>query len=281
MDVNKETNKMVQELTLFTLDTFIDFCQKHDLHYYFTGGALIGVMRHSGFIPWDDDIDIGMPRSDFDRFHTLIKKEMPEGFGICDRYTDPKWHFAMSQFIDMRSEIVIDLAKESRTAHIWIDVFPLDGLPEEGTVRWFRVKKILMYRYLIQIANIDTQVDVHRDRPWYEKKVLDLCKALHIGRSWDTDHLLDCLEKNLRKTDFYGAKFCGNLLGRYREREVVPTEWFGNAVYGSFEGRQVKIPAESHRILTALYGDYMKLPPIEARVAHNVKITSYRNLRDR
>ena len=58
----EDTNKKVQDLTLFTLNTFIEFCERHGLRYYFTGGALIGVMRHKGFIPWDDEIDIGLPR---------------------------------------------------------------------------------------------------------------------------------------------------------------------------------------------------------------------------
>lgn len=106
--------RKVQELTLNTLNTFIKFCEDHELRYYFTGGALIGVMRHKGFIPWDDDIDIGMPRKDFDLFHDLLKKEMPDGFGICNRYTDTDWHFAMSQFIDLQSEIEINLAEKPR-----------------------------------------------------------------------------------------------------------------------------------------------------------------------
>lgn len=274
------TNKTVQELTMFTLNTFIDFCEKHSLNYYFTGGALIGVLRHQGFVPWDDDIDIGMPRQDFDRFHELLKTEMPDGFGLCNRYTDRDWHFAMSQFIDLESEIKINLAEQPRIAHIWVDVFPLDGLPSNNLARWFRVKYILIHRYLVQIAHISTQVNVHKNRPWYEKVILNFCKVIPIGKLLNTNQVINHLEKILRKTDFYESKYCGNMLGRYREREVVPTKWFGNAKYGIFEGVQVRIPADSPKILTALYGDYMKLPPEEDRIAHNVKIIKCRNIWD-
>lgn len=277
MDTNLYTSKKVQELTLFTLNTLIDFCERHSLHYYFTGGALIGVLRHQGFIPWDDDIDIGMPRRDFELLHELLKTEMPDGFGLCNRYTDQGWHFAMSQFIDLESEIEINLAEQPRIAHIWIDVFPLDGLPAHKAARWFRVKNILIHRYLVQVAHISTQVDVHRNRPWYEKAVLYFCKAIRIGNLLDSKRIIDHMEKILRKTDFYHSEYCGNMLGRYREREVVPTEWFGKAVYGMFEGQQVKIPADSPKILASLYGDYMKLPPEKDRVSHNVKIIKCRS----
>ena len=274
----EDSNKKVQKLTLNTLNVFIDFCDKHQLQYYFTGGALIGVLRHKGFIPWDDDIDLGLPRKDFDKLHEILKTEMPEGFGLCNRFTDSKWHFAMSQFVDLESEIEIDLAEQKRKAHIWVDVFPLDGLPDGKTSRWFRVKSILLHRYLVQIAHISTQVDAHRERPLSEKIVLGIFKVIPIGKLINTNKVLDHLEKVLRKTDFYTSTWCGNMLGRYREKEVVKRSWFGNPCKGMFEGIEVNIPEDSHSILSSLYGDYMKLPPERDRVAHNVKIIKCRDI---
>ena len=274
----EDSNKLVQKLTLNTLNVFIEFCEKHNLRYYFTGGALIGVLRHKGFIPWDDDIDVGMPRKDFDEFHRLIELEMPDGFGICNRYTDSNWHFAMSQFIDMESEIEIHLAEQPRKAHIWIDVFPLDGLPDNKVARWLRIKNILFHRYLVQIANINTQVDANRERPKYERIILTFCKVIPIGKVINTNKTINTLEKILRRSDFDTAEWCGNMLGRYREREVVKREWFGNPVKGNFEGVKVNIPVNSDVILRSLYGDYMKLPPEKDRVAHNVTIVKQRNL---
>ena len=273
--MNKE-QQTVQKLTLETLKVFMGFCEKYHLRYYFTGGALIGVLRHHGFIPWDDDIDIGMPRRDFDRFHRLLKANMPEGYGICNRYTDKNWHFAMSQFIDLESEIEISLAEEPRLAHIWIDIFPLDGLPSNRIARWFRVKNIMFHRYLVQVANIKTQVDSHRKRPIYEKAILSLFKIIPVGKLVDSDKVLNHMEKILRKNEFYKSKYCGNMLGRYREREVVPKKYFGTPKKGIFEGVEVNIPAMSHELQTALYGDYMKLPPENERVAHNVKVIKCR-----
>ena len=270
--------RKVQELTLNTLNTFIKFCEDHELRYYFTGGALIGVMRHKGFIPWDDDIDIGMPRKDFDLFHDLLKKEMPDGFGFCNRYTDTDWHFAMSQFIDLQSEIEINLAEKPRKAHIWIDVFPLDGLPSNDIIRWLKVKYILIHRYLVQVAFISTQVDSHRQRPLIEQLVLKMCKLIPVGKLVDTRKVLDHLEYVLRKNDFDKSQWCGNMLGRYREREVVLKKWFGIPQKGKFEGELVNTPQNSDAILKKLYGNYMELPPEENRIAHDVKVIKCRNI---
>ena len=235
-------------------------------------------MRHKGFIPWDDDVDLGLPRKDFDRLHELLKTEMPEGFSICNRYTDKNWHFAMSQFVDLESEIEINLAEEPRMAHIWIDVFPIDGLPNNNILRWIKVKYILMHRYLVQVANITIQVDMHRTRPFFEKMLLAVCKSIPIGKLLKTDKIIDHMEKVLRKTDYDQVNWCGNMLGRYREREVVQKEWFGTPVKGIFEGQEVNIPQNSSEILKALYGDYMKLPPEKDRIAHGVKIIKNRNI---
>lgn len=264
---------------LFALDTLIDFCEKNGLRYYFTGGGLIGVLRHRGFIPWDDDVDLGLPRKDFDRFRTLVQRDMPSGFGLCNRFTDSSWHFAMDQFQDLETEIEIHLSQETRVAHVWVDVFPLDGLPENPLRRWLHVKNIMLHRYLVQIAHIQTQVDAHRKRPALERAVIGLFKAVPVGKLLDSDRILDRLEKILRAYDFDETSWCGNMLGRYREREVVRTAWFGEAEKGPFEGREVSIPAQSDPILRALYGDYLSLPPASERVGHRVRILRRRKER--
>ena len=274
----KNDNEKVQQLTLELLKVYIQICEKYQLRYYFTGGALIGGLRHHGFIPWDDDIDVGMPRKDYEKFLRIMKKHPIKGYGICNRFTNPDWHFAMTQFVDIESEIVIHLAEKPRKANIWLDVFPLDGLPSNKIHRWLRVKNILLHRYLVQIAFIDTQVDANRKRPVIEKAILSVCKTIPFGKIINTNKVMAHMEKILASSDFYQSEYAGNMLGRYREREVVPQKYFGNPVIGDFEGMNVNIPEMSHELQTALYGDYMKLPPEESRIAHNVTIIKCRNI---
>ena len=273
-----DSNARVQMLSVSLLQKYMKICEEHNLRYYFTGGSLIGVLRHQGFIPWDDDIDVGMPRKDYEKFLEILNAEMPAGYGICNRHTDANWHFNMSQFFDAESEITIHLAEEPRKAYVWLDVFPLDGLPSGKLKRWFWVKYILMHRYLVQIANISTQVDAHRRRPLKEKLVIGFCKVVPVGKLLNTNKLLNHMEKILKTYDFDDAEYAGNMLGRYREREVVPKKYFGEPKKALFENIEVNIPEMSHELQTALYGDYMKLPPECDRVAHNVTIHRCRDI---
>ena len=274
----KNDNEKVQRLTVDLLKVYIQICEKYHLRYYFTGGALIGVLRHHGFIPWDDDIDVGMPRKDYEKFLRIMEEHPIDGYGICNRFTNPDWHFAMTQFVDLESEIVIHLAEKPRKANVWLDVFPLDGLPSGKLHRWLRVKNVLLHRYLVQIAFIDTQVDANRKRPALEKVILSICKLIPFGKIINTNRVMTHMEKILTSSDFYQSQYAGNMLGRYREKEVVLQKYFGTPVSGDFEGIEVNIPEMSHELQTALYGDYMKLPPEESRVAHNVTIIKCRDI---
>lgn len=275
-DMVSNDYKKVQTLSVELLKIFVKICEENNLTYYFTGGALIGVLRHKGFIPWDDDIDVGMPRKDYEKFLEIVNNNPLQGYKISNRFTDENWYFCMSQFLDEETEIEIDLAAEKRKSYLWIDIFPLDGLPTNKVHRWVRVKHILYLRYLVQLLHVSIQVDTHRKRPWYERAILNTFKIIPLNKILDTANLLNKLETVLKKSDFYISEYSGNMLGRYREKEVVRTEYFGKPVKAEFEKILINIPEKSHELQTALYGDYMKLPPIENRVAHNVRIIKTR-----
>jgi lipopolysaccharide cholinephosphotransferase len=274
-----EDNKKVQKITLVLLNQFIKICDDNNLRWFFTGGALIGVLRHKGYIPWDDDIDIGMPRPDYEKFLEISKDLLPIGYSVANHKTDSEWYFNMSQLIDEKSEIEIYTSDIPRKCNIWIDIFPLDGLPNNNIKRWFHIKHILLYRYLVQIAHIETQVDIKRSgRPWYERIILKTCKFIPISRMINTDKILRSMEKILIKYSYDDYEYAGNMLGRYREREAVPKKYFGNAKKMLFEDLYVNVPEMSHELQTALYGDYMRLPQEKDRVGHNIKIISQRNI---
>ncbi len=277
MHVVDEELTDVQRLTLHLLEHVISICEQENIRYYVGGGACIGVIRHGGFIPWDDDVDLSLPREDFERFVAYVKEHPEQGYEICDRWSDPNWHFCMCQYVDSESEIEIDLAAEKRKAHIWIDIFPIDGLPDNVVARWIHVKRIMMTRYLIQVANVATQVDAHRKRPFVERLVLSLCTKLNLGAHIDSMAQMARLDRICKKYSFYRQRFCGNMLGRYREREVVPCSYFGKPVKALFCNIEVDIPELVSDYLTALYGDYMTLPPENQRIAHNVRILRMRN----
>jgi lipopolysaccharide cholinephosphotransferase len=269
-------NKNIQLIGLNILINFINICDKYNLRYYVIGGTLIGVLRHKGFIPWDDDIDIGMPRKDYERFLEISKDVLPEGYALSNHQTDPEWFFNMSQIIDTHTIIDIFMNEKPRRFHAWIDLFPLDGLPKNSFRRWLHIKHILFYRYLIQIKHVRTQVNTHKvGRPVYEKIILKLFKLISVSKLINSEKSLLRLNKCLNKYDYEKSDYVGNMLGRYREREAVPKVYFGEPKYLPFENITVAVPAMSHELQTALYGDYMQIPPVEKREQHLIKVPNY------
>ena len=274
---NNEKIKKVQETQMLILKVFVDICDHYNLRWYMIGGSLIGVLRHKGFIPWDDDIDIGMPREDYDKFVSL-QNNFPIGFSLTDRYSDRNWPFLFSQFVDNESEIIVHMNEQPRKCKVWIDIFPIDGLPSNSFVRWIHVKKILACRYLIQIPNIRTQVDTHKvGRPLYEKLIIKMLHVLPIGFLINVNKTQNKLEKLLRTHSFDSSNWAGNMLGKYREKEVMRKEWWGNPVRLPFENMEVNCPSDSDKIETKLYGNYMKWPAEKNRVSHDIEIVKLRN----
>lgn len=272
--------RKVQLAQLQILKDFMAFCNKYHLRYFMAGGALIGVLRHKGFIPWDDDIDLSMPRKDFDKF-VALRREYPEGYSLTNHETDKNWQFNFCQFVDNKSEIIVHMNEKPRLCKIWIDVFPEDGLPNNPVRRWLHVKHILMYRYLIQIPNLRTQVDTHKvGRPWYEKIIIKLLHYLPLSHVINVDKLLKAMEQSLRKYDYDKSVYVGSMLGKYREKEVVPRSYWGDGIKLYFENLPVTCPVEYDKLLTQIYGNYMQMPPKDKRVSHDIEIIKLRNIED-
>lgn len=268
--------RKVQNVQLQILMDYMAFCKEHHLRYFVSGGSLIGVMRHKGFIPWDDDIDVMMPRSDYNQF-VKLQSEFPKDYFLVNHDTDKNWQFNFAQFVDNQSEIIVRMNEEPRKCKIWIDVFPLDGMPNNSLLRWFHIKHILMYRYLIQIPNIRTQVDTHKvGRPFYEKCVIKLLHYIPMGKFINVNSVLKKMEKALEKYDYDKSGYVGNMLGKYREREIVPYEYFGHGKDLDFENIKVCCPDEPDKLLKHLYGEYMQLPPEKDRVSHDIEIIRLR-----
>lgn len=277
---NEEYNaktRAVQLSQLSMLQIFIKICKKHNLRWYMIGGSLIGVLRHKGFIPWDDDIDIGMPRNDYDKFVSLQNDSIEPGYSVITHQNDKKWQFNFSRFVDDESEIIMHLTEIPQKCKIWIDVFPIDGLPTNKMLRWLHLKHILYLRYLVQIANVRNQVAYKATRPWYEKVVIRILHFIPLGKLIDVNKTLSRMEKVLKKYDFCESLYAGNLLGKNREREITKTKWWGDPVSLPFENIMVNCPVDSDKIERNIYGDYMTLPDEKDRESHDIEIIKLRN----
>ena len=161
--------KIIQNKILEILKIFIETCEENNLTYYALGGTLLGAVRHGGFIPWDDDIDIGMPREDYEKFKKIASEKFNDRYLFLSEDT-PGYKKAFSVIRDTSTKIVMNYSNIEQEESLWIDIFPIDGLPEKGVKRKLHEKQYLFRRMMVQLSQFNSIVNQNKtNRPWYEK----------------------------------------------------------------------------------------------------------------
>lgn len=273
----KENEKENQEAFLTELHgygleafkTFATFCEAHNLRYFAIGGTLLGAVRHKGFIPWDDDMDVGMPRPDYDRLVTLAK-EFPKPF-VLEEYRHSKGF--QSYFAKVRNENIelretVTESTDERPGYL-MDIMPMDGTPDNPLLRKLYFAHVLLLRFLCGAANVHT--GILTSRPKWEQKVLKVCRTLRLYKVLTVEKVYRRMDRLFQKQDVFRAKKIGTITGAYKTREIVPAEYFGireEPCYLTFEDTKIRVPKQYEPYLTHMYGDYMQLPPKEQRKAH-------------
>lgn len=259
--------KELQRLELENLKVLIDICEKNHLRYFLIGGSLIGVLRHKGFIPWDDDIDVGLPRPDYNKFVQIAKKYLPEYMDIKTMSSDPNYKCYSTRLVNNKKKIYWDHGQYTAVIGVWMDVFPIDGLPENKIKRNLHVLNANIKKALYKFTQID-YVTTNKKRAFYENVLIKFAKITHIGKLLSGDKTMKALDKTLQKYDYETSKYVWNFSGCYGKREIVPIAQLSGSRNGEFEGLVVKIADEAEEYATSIYGDYMTLPPEEERHGH-------------
>ncbi len=243
--------------------------EKHNIKYFFIGGSALGAVRHKGFIPWDDDIDIGIPREDYERFLEICKSE------LSDRYLLQEPGFGCpSGFAKIR--IKDTLYVEQSTCHldinhgIFLDIFPLDGVPSDEKLKSKHLKAVKR-----QIL-ITTACFINPDAlsGFAKKTVAKLCGTFLNGNKQNLK-----LQRLMKKYPYSQSEIIANYTGAWWTKEMMQRSIMGDGTMLEFEGISVRVPENYHAYLTNLYKDYMRLPPEEKRVSHHgiVKIDVGKN----
>ena len=240
--------RQIQLGELSLLEKYIEVCSKYNLRYYALGGTLLGAIRHKGFIPWDDDMDLGMPRKDYEKFLEICEKELPDH--VILRIHDD--NLGNTSIMDTSLQIEFG----GVVCSPFIDVFPLDGYPSDGFHYFLHTNKIKYYRALSKISVINRLHN--RNRGFFENSIVKVSKILH----------LDKLLNTIKKYDFETSDLVGNVLGSYRERELAYKEVFGEPQLLDFETLKISAHADPDAYLTKIYGDYMKLPEESEQKGH-------------
>lgn len=258
------TKQTLRTLQLNLLEMLIEIdriCRKYDIKYSLDGGTLLGAVRHHGFIPWDDDVDVIMRRSEYEKFYQVCKKDLDQSRFFLQEYrTDPYYRWGYEKLRRKNTEF-IRLGQEhlNNKTGIFIDIFVADNVPDQFILRRIHLFLCYIIRKLLYAELGMKNAGTPFLRLWYaflyrfvSRNLIFHCRNKIAGRC------------NKKKTELIRHMTYPYALSRYG----MPAVCFDEMIDMEFEGYTFKAFKEYDKYLSALYGDYWKLPPKEKRVTH-------------
>lgn len=263
IELSEENRLKAQRLEVEILAEVDRLCKKHSLRYSIAYGTLIGAVRHNGFIPWDDDIDICMPREDYEKLQDICKEELDGKFFYQSHDTDPGYWLLYNK-MRMNGTVFKETASAYRNIHqgVYIDIFPIVNIPDDTKLLDSHLKKIQFYRTGIQAKHI-----VWRSRHGKKMLVVALLRLIY---------LVFPIKYLYRKAQEEAVKYNSNNTNRmistcspYQKKDIFNREVYLNYIEHVFEGHQFSIYKDYDKVLTQIYGNYMQLPPEEKRITRH------------
>ncbi len=251
----------LQKVELDLLQHFIEACEKLELPYFLVCGSALGAMRHGGFIPWDDDLDVGMYREDYNKFMEQAPAILPEGYFLQNYKTDPAYPNVFGKLRNSNTTYIEKNAAELNIHHgIYIDIFPLDGYPKRAMQRM-----LLSVRKLFYSRELSCAFKGHKS--WISKFAVRTFRLLGCHKR--TAKIAAKYEALISQYPAKESKLICNHGTWYGDRDYIAREFYGEGSDGVFEGLKVRLPEHCEQYLQALYGDWRQLPPIEKQIGHH------------
>lgn len=270
----------IQKAEFKILGYFHKFCENHNLKYSLYGGTLLGSIRHKGFIPWDDDTDVMMKRDEFERFEKLFLKSdyEREGYSYQTRKLIPSYALAFSKIRTREINIRERVSKTQKGNYgPWLDIFPLDNVPDDEDLRRAQFKKVAFYNKLIRLFLL---VYLKEE----DKGLRKILKGLVQWSNENLGRLYFFMPYIFRKRNHYMTMYnqvstshCADISYIFYKdyedfsKQIFENQMMDDLILGEFESGDFFIPRKYDEILTIMYGDYMELPPVEERKQHNLE----------
>lgn len=236
------------------------FCRKNDIKYYLVGGSMLGAVRHKGFIPWDDDIDIALCREDYEKLYKALNNYGDAKYCV-ETYKNGKddYIYPYMKIYD-KSTTLVEKTRNKLKRGLFLDVFPLDGVGDCGKEPMRNLKAI---RHLVNLLSLKV-CKVNKNRKLYKNIALISAKIIP-NFILNYKKLIIEIDSKCSKYNFDDSLYVGILCGKYGYREVMDKNFYGTPKEYDFEGFKFFGVENPDGYLEKLYGDYMKLPPPEKR----------------
>lgn len=257
------TSKQIQDEELKMLSALIAFFNKNKFNYYIWAGTFLGAVRHKGFIPWDDDIDLAMTRPEYDRFVEILKKNSNQISSNLKAIGYELGNFDLPFLKIINTNIMVD-EEEQSDKYLWIDIFPLDGTPKNNE-KFYRRNQ-----FLNKILKLKRKQKMHQKlyAANFIKRVIKSI-LMNLLRLWKYDSYLKFYYNYCTKYDYNKSEYIHNNVWS-DSPEVYPIKELKNKEY-IFENLKVNGISDYDTLLTGGYGDYMTLPPEDKRTTHKFK----------
>lgn len=263
--------KEIQKYNLDLLKEFARVCDENHLTYFLSGGTMLGAIRHKGFIPWDDDVDVAMPRKDYmfliENSQSLFASPL---FLAHYSNTDDEVinQSIFAQLWNTKIKLTFKQNEKNRQRYLGIDIFPIEGSPDNKIMRNFFFLKIMFYRALYKFTFYSSlEIEIESKRTLIEKFLISFAQMSKMGKFINRKKILLKLESSLLKYSLENSsKYAGNFLGVYKLKSFVSKKVFTERQLYQFENAKFYGTKFFDVYLTSIYGDYMQLPPEEKRI---------------
>ena len=246
-----------KKLELDILDFIDSFCKEHGINYCINYGTLIGAIRHKGFIPWDDDIDLSMTRENYEKFIQLFSEKQSR-YKLLSLETDDQYFNNFIKIVDPTTKIIDTRNAKTYDSGVFIDIFPMDT---------FNDTKVVDICYKLESFKL-LSFSKHKNIVYGDSKLKDLIRTLFwlLLRPVSPRFFANQIEKQIQKYRVENGEYIAFIPSKAKEKEIFPRDMFDELIETPFEHLVLPAPKHFDTVLKQFYDDYMTVPPKEKQI---------------